>query len=651
MIPLLAAFPSWGADVRQIEEFDLEELLSMDTQVASLSPMSIRETPGIVTILTREDILSSGARDLADVLRQVPGFHVELDTQGVASVGFRGIWGQEGKILLLVDGQEMNDLLYGTLQLRGHFPLDNLASIEIVRGPGSVIYGGHAELAVIRLTTREGEYARVSGTYGQLEHPDLLQAYGRRMVTASVGHELGEHAQVNASLHVGQAQGSIDEYVDAYGGRAELLGQNVARPLQVNLGARVHGLSLRLLHDDYDTTTRDGFNQALPEAHRKDFATTSAELRYAWSLTDSYALTPWLSFRCSTPWQDRDPSSPTFYDVTATRLGGGLQLTAELWPTLHLHAGAEAQRDDAEPNQPAAEVFERNGLEPRSNAAAFLELAAQHELANVDAGVRLQAHSLFGPVVAPRLALTRLLGPWHLKLLGSYAFRDPDLETSAYNPQLDRERTRILEAEVGLRVAEGLYASGNVFEMRIDDPVVYVVDEFNPSGSYFNATQTGSRGLEAEVRSEASWGSLDGSYSFYRSTTEVPEYQVSGHPGLALAFPAHKVTLAGTLELGRGLQLDPSVVWTSQRYGYDERTPTGTGTVRPFAPQTLVNVFVGWQDLLLPGLDVDAGVFDVLDTRYTFLQAYDSFHAPLPGTGREYLLRISFEGRLFPQEN
>jgi hypothetical protein len=48
---------------------------------------------------------------------------------------------------------------------------------------------------------------------------------------------------------------------------------------------------------------------------------------------------------------------------------------------------------------------------------------------------------------------------------------------------------------------------------------------------------------------------------------------------------------------------------------------------------------------------VDAGVFDVLDTRYTFLQAYDSFHAPLPGTGREYLLRISFEGRLFPQEN
>jgi len=139
------------ANITDITELNLEDLLTQESTAASLRPLTIRETPGIITIIDRKQIIESGARDLTDLLRRVPGFDVELDAHNVTSLAFRGVWGQEGKILLLVDGQELNEILYGTIQIENRVPLASIAQIEIVRGPGSVIYGGHAELASSRL--------------------------------------------------------------------------------------------------------------------------------------------------------------------------------------------------------------------------------------------------------------------------------------------------------------------------------------------------------------------------------------------------------------------------------------------------------------------------------------------------------------------
>ena len=64
----------------------------MEVSVASLKAMSLRESPGIVSVVTREDMLSWGARDLVDVLRMVPGFYLGVDVQGAVGVGIRGNW-------------------------------------------------------------------------------------------------------------------------------------------------------------------------------------------------------------------------------------------------------------------------------------------------------------------------------------------------------------------------------------------------------------------------------------------------------------------------------------------------------------------------------------------------------------------------------
>ena len=126
--------------------------------------------------------------------------------------GFRGLWGQEGKILLLIDGKEMNEQLYSTIQLGHEFPVELIERIEVVRGPGSVIYGGNAELAVINVITRgvQGSTDALSrATYGQLGttygHGAALTLSGRKVFESVPGLS----AFASASLGQGQRSDAV----------------------------------------------------------------------------------------------------------------------------------------------------------------------------------------------------------------------------------------------------------------------------------------------------------------------------------------------------------------------------------------------------------------------------------------------------------
>ena len=115
----------------------------------------IRETPGIITVITEEEIQQSGARDIIDLFQLlVPGFGFGVDVEGVVGIGVRGLWAHEGKVLFMVDDQEINEGMFGTVQLGNHFSLENINRIEIIRGPGSAVYGGFASVALAKETER-----------------------------------------------------------------------------------------------------------------------------------------------------------------------------------------------------------------------------------------------------------------------------------------------------------------------------------------------------------------------------------------------------------------------------------------------------------------------------------------------------------------
>ncbi len=141
----------------QINLFDLslEELLTV--KIASLQDETIYSAPSSVTLITRQQIKSLGITRLQDILNYVPGFQSTRDTeQGTANrLSVRGkSTALSESILVLLDGQRLNDLYTGgTSVINRMINIEHIERIEIIRGPGSALYGSNAFLGVINIIT------------------------------------------------------------------------------------------------------------------------------------------------------------------------------------------------------------------------------------------------------------------------------------------------------------------------------------------------------------------------------------------------------------------------------------------------------------------------------------------------------------------
>jgi len=154
-----------AAEVRGAELEGDELLLFQEPSVtaAAKHAQSVRDAPARVTVITREEIEQFGYRTLAEALRSVAGFHASYD-RSYEHVGVRGFLrpnDSNDRILLLVNGHTYNNDLYQQGYLGQDFGIDLEAvdHIEVVRGPGSALYGGNAFFAVINVVTTSGRDA------------------------------------------------------------------------------------------------------------------------------------------------------------------------------------------------------------------------------------------------------------------------------------------------------------------------------------------------------------------------------------------------------------------------------------------------------------------------------------------------------------
>ncbi len=169
---ILPSAPAFGEEAGQREENAGEESLddyedALDDELAFLQESGVVElaarhrqeigmSPSAITLITREDIETSGATTIPDLLRLVPGMDVVLVTPTFNSVMSRLHWAYTNyHYLVLVDGREAN------LELLGQPPwellpisLEDIERIEIIRGPASSLYGASAVAGVISITTR-----------------------------------------------------------------------------------------------------------------------------------------------------------------------------------------------------------------------------------------------------------------------------------------------------------------------------------------------------------------------------------------------------------------------------------------------------------------------------------------------------------------
>ena len=147
------------SDVRDLTNLTLEDLAKARLFTASRHLDDPRKAPAAVTVIDRDEIVRYGWRTLADLLASVTGIYTAYD-RTYSYVGVRGYLESgdyNARVLLLVDGHRLNENIYDSALIGTEFPLDLslIDHVEIVRGPGSALYGTNAELAVINVITRQ----------------------------------------------------------------------------------------------------------------------------------------------------------------------------------------------------------------------------------------------------------------------------------------------------------------------------------------------------------------------------------------------------------------------------------------------------------------------------------------------------------------
>ena len=154
-----------------MEGLSLERLFNIEITIASKTEEKIAEAPSSVTVFTREEIESMGVTRLRDLLNFVPGFQTSpwlVDGQSlVVQPRGRNRGSLSPDVLFLIDGQRLNDSHSGGASLFSRFmTTGNIERVEVIRGPGSSLYGSNAYLGVVNVIT-SSKRNEVSGRIGE----------------------------------------------------------------------------------------------------------------------------------------------------------------------------------------------------------------------------------------------------------------------------------------------------------------------------------------------------------------------------------------------------------------------------------------------------------------------------------------------------
>jgi iron complex outermembrane receptor protein len=157
-----AARQSDQENPKQLKQLSLEQLGNIEVTTASKEPEQVWRTAAAIYVLTREDIRRSGATNITEVLRLVPGVEVaQIDSSNWA-VGIRGFGNNFSKsVLVLIDGRSVYTPLFAGVNWKlQNVMLEDVDRIEVIRGPGGTIWGTNAVNGVINIITKNSKDTR-----------------------------------------------------------------------------------------------------------------------------------------------------------------------------------------------------------------------------------------------------------------------------------------------------------------------------------------------------------------------------------------------------------------------------------------------------------------------------------------------------------
>lgn len=588
---LLVATALGAPVVDPFTEPDDADLYKLDEQIVTVAAryaQTVKDAPAIVTVLTDRQIRDRGFRTLSDALRSLPGVYVTSTKESRKIAWFRGvISADDNKILLLIDGVPWYDGVYTHAWIDEYLPLEHVRQIEIIKGPGSTIYGTNAFSGVVNVVTYGAE--DLSGGFVRV----LGGTSARRGVSAVAGHPFelnGQEGGITAFARYYEADG--DGLDVSPRGRANVSGDDPKRAITAGVKLTLGDFSLRWTGFDYRHTyyTQDQDDALDVLLQNEDdfwlaYHDQLATVDYRVDIGRTLTVTPRVTWR-----SHDDPGQYAFFgdpQTTAVTDDAGATTYATTWDTTLVETFKETQAVDASVDidwrpSPAhvviagvgtdvlfveriADVYyqdlSHDGVEGRYYAdpatlwgfwAYAQETWTALPFLELTAGARLDVHGTYGAFPSPRAGV--LLLPSDavvVKVLYGRAFRAPTArewlvkvstdedgrnDFTAGNPNLVPESINTLETEVSVTPTRGLELRAAGFYSAITDEInkVTVTEPVRGLGDDFYDNTGGSDifGVEAEVRASLGRWDLDGAYSYTFATDRDTGFQ-------QYEFPAH----------------------------------------------------------------------------------------------------------------
>jgi iron complex outermembrane receptor protein len=638
--------PAWAAeDTAQRELLLFEE---PDVTAAMKRPQRQREAPSAVTVVTSEEIRRLGYRTLGEALRGVRGFYVTGD-RNYEYLGVRGFslpGDYNDRILLLVDGHTYNDDIYQTAPIGYDFGIDLEAveRIEVIRGPGSALYGGNALFAVINVVTFDG--ATKPGVHALLE----TGSFWRKRAQMTAGHVFENGLSLFASGAIIDLDGQNELYYPDFADPSTNNGiaeeADGERALDFFLKAKWHGFTLE-----------GGINQRDKHIPTAAFSTlfndnrtqTTDGRRFA-DLSYANALTPALTLSARAYYDGYRYHGTYVYegeDGVRTKnedrawsdwFGSEVRARWDAWEQRNsLTVGAEYAYHPAAHQQNFDHTPRADYLDDRREFGSW-GLFAQDELRvtpylTLVAGVRFDRFYDRDQQVTPRAAAIWSIGSaTTVKLLYGQAFRPPNLYEQYYaypgsgvatvvNDDLDAERISTYEGVLEQRLPRGALATFAFYHYDMRDVIASVRvagEDSEPTAQFDNGDTVRANGGELELRVPLPRGiALKSSYCLQRAETRTGRLSNS---------PQHLGNLTLLFPIGWGLEGGAELVVVGPR---DTRDGRRLETAR------ILNLNLDYTSPV-PGLGGSLGLYNVLDHTY-----------PDPAAAEHVMDRIPHDGFTF----
>ena len=637
---------SQTAPDQDLTSLTIEDLAKVKVFSASRHLEDSHQAPSSVSIITAEEITHYGWRTLADILNSLRGFYTSYD-RNYSYLGVRGVLrpgDYNSRILLLINGHRVNDNVYDSAFIGTEFPLslDLIDHIEVVRGPGSSLFGTNAVFGIINVITRQPKTDTMLEASG--DESSFLGRTGRLTSSFQKG---SLSALLSGSMYrsAGQSELFFPEFSATNGGVAENVdGDHYSQAFsELRYGGwRIQGLfgtrtkiiptaAFGTNFNDPGTRTTDTRGYVDASYHRSLSSLTDVDLR---AYYDAYRYHGTYAYGATN-------ASPAYlnFDVGVADWSGVEATVGHQMGRQRVTAGASYEysfRADQKTYNAGQPPFLDDHRTPWLVAAygeAELNLVSK---LTIHAGGRLDYFDTFGGAFSPRLALVYSLNSrTTLKYIVGRAFRAPNVYENYYSdgtsivaPVVSLKPEHIVSNEVVFErsLRSWLRMTADGFYDRLGNLIDQTPDPVTGMTHFGNVGQDRGRGVEFELEAKRASG-LSGRASYTLADTDNTEHKPLDNS------PAHKAKLNAAIPVtGRafaGLEL----LYFSTQQSYQH-------TVVPSS--FLTNVTLSTKPLW-NGWEFSASCYNAFDRRWFSPAGPGLRQAEIQQDGRTYRFKITYK--------